>query len=112
MNSTVLIVGLGGAGSWIAEALCRSGIGNFIFIDMDEICISNINRQIHALTSTIGKFKIQELEKRLLDINPDCSVTLLLDFINSDNALDMLESLDQEITICIDAIDKKTKKRL
>jgi len=81
-----------------------------IKLDMDEICISNINRQIHALTSTIGKFKIQELEKRLLDINPDCSVTLLLDFINSDNALDMLESLDQEITICVDAIDQKYEK--
>ena len=56
-NARVLVVGLGGVGSWVVEALARSGIGHFTLIDMDDICISNTNRQIHAMTSTVGQFK-------------------------------------------------------
>ena len=76
-HSTVAIVGLGGVGSWAAEALCRSGVGNLILIDLDDICISNTNRQLHALTSTVGQMKIDEMKRRLLDINPGCNVTLM-----------------------------------
>lgn len=76
-HSTVAIVGLGGVGSWAAEALCRSGVGNLILIDLDDICISNTNRQLHALTSTVGQMKIDEMKRRLLDINPACNVTLM-----------------------------------
>lgn len=81
-SSTVAIVGLGGVGSWAAEALCRSGVGHLVLIDVDDICISNTNRQLHTLSSTVGKFKIQEMEKRLLDINPECNVTLIYDFVS------------------------------
>lgn len=56
-NARVLVVGLGGVGSWVVEALARSGIGHFTLIDMDDICVSNTNRQIHAMTSTVGQFK-------------------------------------------------------
>lgn len=76
-QSTVAIIGLGGVGSWAAEALCRSGVGNLILIDLDDICISNTNRQLHALTSTVGQMKIDEMKRRLLDINPGCNVTLM-----------------------------------
>lgn len=76
-HSTVAIIGLGGVGSWAAEALCRSGVGNLILVDLDDICVSNTNRQLHALTSTVGQMKIDEMKRRLLDINPRCNVTLM-----------------------------------
>jgi len=82
-KSTVAVVGLGGVGSWAAEALCRSGIGNIILIDLDEICISNTNRQLHALESTVGKSKIDEMKSRLLDINPCCNITTIHDFVST-----------------------------
>ena len=80
--STVAVVGVGGVGSWAAEALCRSGVGNIVLIDMDDICISNTNRQLHALSSTVGKLKIQEMQQRLIDINPQCNVTTIFDFVS------------------------------
>ena len=81
-SATVAIIGLGGVGSWTAEALVRSGIGNIILVDLDDICISNTNRQLHALSSTVGKLKIEEMKRRLLDINPGCNVTLVHDFVS------------------------------
>ena len=60
-KSTVAVFGLGGVGSWSAEALCRSGVGNLILIDLDDICISNTNRQLHATSSSVGRFKIDEI---------------------------------------------------
>ena len=60
----------------------RSGIGNIILIDLDDICISNSNRQLHAMTSTVGKMKIEEMERRLVDINPKVNVTLIHDFVS------------------------------
>mmetsp|Transcript_25797 Transcript_25797/g.37474 ORF Transcript_25797/g.37474 Transcript_25797/m.37474 type:complete len:383 (+) Transcript_25797:158-1306(+) len=109
-KSTVAVVGLGGVGSWAAEALCRSGIGNIILIDLDEICISNTNRQLHALESTVGKSKIDEMKSRLLDINPCCNITTIHDFITRDNVDEIVESLLPEITICLDAIDGQLEK--
>ena len=72
-SASVMVVGLGGVGSWAAEALCRSGIGHIVMIDLDDICISNTNRQSHAMSTTVGKMKIDEMEQRLLNINPDCN---------------------------------------
>lgn len=69
-------------GSWAAEALARSGIGNIILIDLDDICISNTNRQLHAMHSTVGKMKIDEMKRRLVDIHPACNVTLIHDFVS------------------------------
>ena len=80
--STVAVVGLGGVGSWAAEALVRSGVGNIILIDLDDICISNTNRQSHALASSVGRMKIEEMKDRLLDINPECNVTNIFDFVS------------------------------
>jgi tRNA A37 threonylcarbamoyladenosine dehydratase len=82
-ESTVVVIGIGGVGSWAAEALCRSGVGNLILVDLDDICISNTNRQLHATSSTTGKRKIDEMKRRLLDINPDCNVTNIHDFVSA-----------------------------
>lgn len=108
-QATVVVVGIGGVGSWAAEALCRSGIGNLVLIDLDDICISNTNRQLHATTSGIGQMKIEVMKKRLLDIHPACNVTLVHDFVNEENTLDILENIGP-ITALVDAIDGSTGK--
>ncbi|EED87478.1 predicted protein, partial [Thalassiosira pseudonana CCMP1335] len=109
-SATVAIIGLGGVGSWTAEALVRSGIGNIILVDLDDICISNTNRQLHALSSTVGKLKIEEMKRRLLDINPGCNVTLVHDFISVDNANSIIQSMLPKLTLVIDAIDGMYEK--
>jgi len=113
-NSTVAIVGIGGVGSWAAEAICRSGVGNIILVDLDDICTSNINRQLHALSSTVGKMKIDEMSKRLLDINPTCNITLIHDFIGTDNAEDIVKgfcgNIHQRVDVILDAIDGTDEK--
>src|SRR5690554_7166784 len=72
-----VVVGLGGVGSWTAEALARSGVAEISLIDLDDICVTNINRQVHALSSSIGQSKVQALTARLKDINPDRKSTRL-----------------------------------
>ncbi len=84
-GSHVAVVGIGGVGSWSAEALARSGIGALTLIDMDHVSESNINRQLHALTSTIGMSKIEAMRQRIVEINPVCQVTLVDDFVDSGN---------------------------
>ena len=69
-NSKVAIFGIGGVGSYIAEALARCGVGNFILVDNDKVTITNINRQIIATTKTIGQYKVDLMKQRILDINP------------------------------------------
>lgn len=81
----VAVVGLGGVGSWAAEALARSGVGNITLIDFDHVAVSNVNRQIHALDSTLGMAKVKALEARIQDINPDCKVTAVDDFLTEEN---------------------------
>ena len=71
LTSHIMIIGIGGVGTWVAEALARSGIGELSLIDLDDICITNTNRQIHALQSTIGQSKVKAMAQRLQDINPD-----------------------------------------
>eukprot|EP00979_Chaetoceros_neogracilis_P001094 scaffold197_cov268-Chaetoceros_neogracile.AAC.9 len=115
-SATVAIVGIGGVGSWAAEAICRSGVGNIILVDLDDICTSNINRQLHALSSTVGKTKIDEMSKRLLDINPTCNITLIHDFIGTDNAEDIVKGFCGEsaqhgrVDVILDAIDGTDEK--
>lgn len=109
-SATVAVIGLGGVGSWAAESLCRSGVGNLILVDLDDICISNTNRQLHATSSAVGKMKIDEMKRRLLDINPKCNVTLIHDFVSKENANDLLQSMLPELTACIDAIDGMYEK--
>lgn len=82
----VVIAGLGGVGSWCAEALARSGVGGLTLIDMDHVSTSNINRQLPALSSTVGRSKIQVLAERIEEINPRCQVRLVDDFVDAENA--------------------------
>ena len=99
-DKKVTIVGLGGVGSWTAEALARSGVGHLKLIDLDEICSSNCNRQIHALTSTVGQAKAEVLATRCRDISPSISVEPVLEFIDVTNT-DLLFPAD----VVIDAVD-------
>jgi tRNA A37 threonylcarbamoyladenosine dehydratase len=104
-NARVAVVGVGGVGSWAVEALARSGVGNITLIDFDQIAISNVNRQIHALHSTFGKAKVHALEERIRDINPACSVTAIEEFITEENVSHLLPAgaFDAVIDSCDNA---------
>lgn len=106
-SKTVLVFGLGGVGSYAAEALVRSGIKNIIILDKDKIEESNINRQLIALTSTIGKYKVDVMKERLLDINPDCNVITYQTFYNFETKEEVFSN---KIDYVIDAIDTITFK--
>ncbi|GAA6153854.1 tRNA cyclic N6-threonylcarbamoyladenosine(37) synthase TcdA [Pseudoteredinibacter isoporae] len=103
----MLVIGIGGVGSWLAEALARSGVGEISLLDMDDICISNINRQLHALQSTVGQSKIELMAERLKDINPELRVHCIDDFLDVDN---IAEHVHAEIDVVIDAIDSAKVK--
>jgi tRNA threonylcarbamoyladenosine dehydratase len=110
--SHVVVVGIGGVGSWSAEALARSGVGRITLIDMDHVSESNINRQIHSLESTLGKSKIEAMRDRMLDINNNCQVHLIDDFVTPENwpALATLLSQFAKIDGLIDACDQVAAK--
>lgn len=84
-ESHVVVVGIGGVGSWAAEALARSGVGELTLIDMDHVAESNVNRQIHALTPTLGQAKVAAMRDRIALINPDCRVHGVDDFVTPAN---------------------------
>ncbi len=84
-SAHVVIVGLGGVGSWAAEALARSGIGGLTLIDLDHIAESNINRQIHALDNTLGQSKVEAMRQRIAHINPQCDVRCVEEFVDAAN---------------------------
>jgi len=104
----VCVVGVGGVGSWIVEALARSAIGKITMIDLDNLAESNINRQIHALTDTLGKAKVSALHERIRQINPTCIVTEVEDFLTPDNVADMIGV--GRFDYVIDAIDNVRAK--
>ena len=81
----VLVVGIGGVGSWAAKALARSGVGRITLVDMDHVSESNINRQIHALTGTLGQSKVLAMQQRIAQINPACQVQCVDDFVTPEN---------------------------
>lgn len=81
----VAVVGVGGVGSWAVEALARSGVGRLTLIDLDHIAESNINRQVHALTSTVGQAKVLAMQERIRQINPACVVDCIEDFVEPGN---------------------------
>ncbi len=103
----VVVVGIGGVGSWCAEALARSGVGRLTLIDMDHIAESNVNRQIHALTSTLGQAKIEAMRERIAQIHPDCQVDLIDDFVSPDNWPALLPARPDAL---IDACDQVKAK--
>ncbi len=103
-----VVIGLGGVGSWVAEALARSGVHELTIIDMDDICITNINRQLPAMTSTVGQLKTEALKNRLLDINPDMQVNVIDDFLDKPNIREYITP-DQDMVIdCIDVANIKS----
>ncbi len=102
-NAHVCVIGVGGVGSWVVEALARSAIGHITMIDLDNLAESNINRQIHALTGTLGKAKVSALAERIAQINPFCRVTEVEDFVSADNLDQMIGSRNYDYVI--DAID-------
>jgi tRNA A37 threonylcarbamoyladenosine dehydratase len=107
-DAHVCVIGVGGVGSWIVEALARSAIGRITMIDLDNVAESNINRQIHALTDTLGKAKVTALAERVAQINPYCRVTEVEDFIAEDNLAQMITP--GRFDYIIDAIDNVRAK--
>ncbi|HPR18602.1 MAG TPA: tRNA threonylcarbamoyladenosine dehydratase, partial [Candidatus Cloacimonadota bacterium] len=105
-QSRVAVMGLGGVGSYAAEALVRSGIGSFLLVDFDRIALSNLNRQIPALHSTIGKLKTEAMKERFLDINPQVKIEIYSDFCASESYEKLVENVD----FVVDAIDSLTPK--
>ena len=89
-NSHVMILGLGGVGSWAAESLARSGVGQLTVVDFDEICITNANRQLHALQGLVGKKKAEVMAERLRKINPQAQVHALPIFYNKETSEQIL----------------------
>ena len=105
----VVVVGIGGVGSWTVEALARSGVGRLTLIDLDNISESNINRQIHALEATVGMAKVEAMRQRIAQINPSCQVDAIEDFVDPDNWPGLLGTspIDAVIDAC-DQIKAKT----
>ena len=105
-NSKVAIFGIGGVGSFVVEALARAGIGNFVLVDNDVVDITNINRQIIATSSSIGKPKVEIAKKRVLDINPNAKVEIYQEFFMPDSK----DFFDNTVDYIVDAVDTVTAK--
>lgn len=103
----VFLAGLGGVGSWCAEALARAGVGHLTLVDMDRVVPSNINRQLPATLSTVGRFKTEVMAARIRDINPDCRLTVLTEFLTPANVAGMLPTDADFVVDCIDSLNCK-----
>ena len=108
-RARVMVVGLGGVGSWVVEALARSGIGHLVLMDLDDVCVSNVNRQLPAMSSTVGKLKGEVLQHRVKDINPIANVTFIPDFLRPGNVAEVFERLGA-IDYVVDCADGVTDK--
>jgi tRNA A37 threonylcarbamoyladenosine dehydratase len=106
-SSHVMVMGLGGVGSWTAESLCRSGVGKISVVDFDEVCITNSNRQLHALKGMVGEKKALVMAERLQKVNPQCEVRPIVEFVSEKNS-DLF--LNQKPDVIVDAIDNLTAK--
>lgn len=106
-HSHIFVIGIGGVGSWVVEALARNAIGKLTLIDMDVVAESNINRQLPALSSTLGRNKIDVMADRVKDINPACKTVLVDDFLTKDN---IEELISKEADFVIDCIDNSRVK--
>lgn len=103
----VAVVGIGGVGSWVAEALARSGVGALTLIDLDHVAESNINRQVHALTATLGQSKVDAMAERIRGIHAGCQLTLVEDFLTPDNVKDVLHGALDCVIDCTDQVSAK-----
>ncbi|MHB1002072.1 MAG: tRNA threonylcarbamoyladenosine dehydratase [Armatimonadota bacterium] len=106
-DSYVMVVGLGAVGSYAVEGLARAGVGRFKIIDFDRVCTSNINRQLYALESTIGRQKCEIAKERILDINPDCRIDAINGFVDAET---IKAYISDSPDIVIDAIDSLNPK--
>lgn len=105
----VCVIGIGGVGTWAAEALARSGLGALTLVDLDEVCVTNINRQLHALTETVGRSKVAAMAERIHAINPECRVRAEQKFFNPQTAGEILAP---QYDFILDAIDNVPNKLL
>ena len=106
-NSKVAVFGIGGVGSFVVEGLVRAGVQNFILIDDDKVCLTNLNRQIIATRKTIGKFKVEVEKERILEINPNANVEIYQEFFMPDSKE---EILDNTVSYIVDSVDTVTAK--
>ncbi|BBL19817.1 MULTISPECIES: tRNA threonylcarbamoyladenosine dehydratase [Acinetobacter] len=106
-HSHVMVIGIGGVGSWAVEALARSGIGELTLVDMDVVAASNINRQLPAMTATLGQEKIAVMAERCYSINPRIKVNLVDDYLSSDNVKEILAMAPDLVLDCIDDVKAK-----
>jgi tRNA A37 threonylcarbamoyladenosine dehydratase len=106
-KAKILVIGIGGVGSWVAEALARTGLGHMTLVDLDDVCVTNINRQVHALNGTVGKFKVEVMQERIGLINPFCEVDTKQCFFSPKN-LGVI--FDKSYDFVIDACDDFTNK--
>jgi len=106
-HAHIAVVGIGGVGSWAAEALARSGVGRLTLIDMDHVAESNINRQVHALTQTLGQAKIHAMSDRILGINASCQLNLVDDFLTPENVSQVLQESVDFVLDCTDQVPAK-----
>ena len=107
-NAHAVVVGGGGVGSWAAEALARSGVGRLTLIDLDHVSESNINRQVHALGSTLGQAKVIAMQARIAQINPTCQVLCIEEFVDADNWLQLLPADADAVVDACDQVRAKT----
>jgi tRNA A37 threonylcarbamoyladenosine dehydratase len=111
----VMVIGLGGVGSWAAESLARAGVGKLSLVDFDQICITNTNRQLHALAGMVGRYKAEVLAERFQKVNPSSTFVPVVKFYNAHNEAEILGAADatdssQRPDFVIDAIDNVTAK--
>ena len=105
-KSKVAIFGIGGVGSFVVEGLVRAGVSNFILVDDDKVCLTNLNRQIIATRKTIAKYKVEVAKERILEINPDAKVEIYQEFFMPDSK----EILDNTVDYIVDSVDTVTAK--
>ncbi len=106
-DAKVAVFGLGGVGSFVCEGLARSGVGNFVLVDFDKVDETNINRQIIATTKTIGKYKVDLMKERILDINPNANVEVHREFYMADSTSDIINNDLSYAVDCVDTIMAK-----
>lgn len=107
-DAHVVVVGVGGVGSWTAEALARSGVGQLTLVDLDHVAESNINRQIHAVSTTVGQAKVLAMRDRIALINPGCVVHCIEDFVDPENWPELLGGV--KVSAVVDACDQVRAK--
>ncbi len=105
----VCVVGVGGVGSWVVEGLARSGVGALTLVDLDDVCVTNVNRQLPAVEGNIGRPKVEALAERVCAINPGCRVTAVSEFFTAQTAEKLLAPAFDRVVDCIDLMSNKAR---